>query len=461
MILGVLLTAVSWIIRAQSGRPELETWHRHAPRSEFHAGDRVSTLEAYRRREAALDSEVGAIVAGALKEPFNRYRFAATTSIQKATGGNRTFEIVVPQPRGVVVMFHGLSDSPYSLQPLGRVLAASRYHVIGLRLPGHGTVPAGLLEVRWEDWRAAAELAVRDAMRRTAPGTPLILAGYSNGTAVALDYALRSLSDPLLPRPRKLVFLSPAFAVPKFARLAPVMTFISRIPGLERLAWNEILPEYDPFKYNSFTVNAAAQIYGLTAEIESAMETLHAAGRLDELPPILTLQSVVDSTVPPIPSLTRLYGRLRGSGNELVLFDVNREASTLTMIRPGADSLLSLRDREIPFAVTLVTNADANTREVVARTYAPGAREALSEETGLEWPPGVYSLSHVSIPFPPDDPVYGGVANPASTFPSLGRLDLRGESAVLRAPTGLLMRLRYNPFFPYLAERVTRFVTLP
>jgi hypothetical protein len=73
----------------------------------------------------------------------------------------------------------------------------------------------------------------------------------------------------------------------------------------------------------------------------------------------------------------------------------------------------------------------------------------------MSWPPGVYSLSHVAIPFPADDPVYG---IDATRGPALGQLELRGESSELRVSPSLLLRLRYNPFFPYLAERVTRFV---
>ena len=39
--------------------------------------------------------------------------------------------------------------------------------VIGEQLPGHGTVPAGLSKVQWEDWAAATRLAVREYQRRT------------------------------------------------------------------------------------------------------------------------------------------------------------------------------------------------------------------------------------------------------------------------------------------------------
>ena len=54
-----------------------------------------------------------------------------------------------------VVLLHGLTDAPYSLRHVGRFYRAHGYVAIGLRLPGHGTVPAALTDVTWEDWMAA------------------------------------------------------------------------------------------------------------------------------------------------------------------------------------------------------------------------------------------------------------------------------------------------------------------
>ena len=72
------------------------------------------------------------------------------------------------------------------------------------------------------------------------------------------------------------------------------------------------------------------------------------------------------------------------------------------------------------------------------------------------WPFGVYSLTHVAVPFSSDDPVYGANENPNSSYHGLplGRLEARGETHLLTAPLSQLMRLRYNPFFGYLEQRV-------
>ena len=92
------------------------------------------------------------------------------------------------------------------------------------------------------------------------------------------------------------------------------------------------------------------------------------------------------------------------------------------------------------------------------------AKPALAEQSfdvslDLSWPQGLFSLSHVSIPFPPDDPVYGGRAHVGDDEAIvLGSVVIRGERNLLQIPDDFFLRLRYNPFFPYLSQRLTAFL---
>jgi hypothetical protein len=71
------------------------------------------------------------------------------------------------------------------------------------------------------------------------------------------------------------------------------------------------------------------------------------------------------------------------------------------------------------------------------------------------WPDDVYSLTHVALPFPLDDEVYGLESTGLdSGFPHLGRIQLLGESGALILPPALLQRLRSNPFYGYIEERI-------
>jgi hypothetical protein len=71
----------------------------------------------------------------------------------------------------------------------------------------------------------------------------------------------------------------------------------------------------------------------------------------------------------------------------------------------------------------------------------------------LRWPQAVYSLSHVALPFPPDDPIYGQARTGDGGRIFLGDVALRGEHGVLTVPPAAQPRLRWNLFHPYLMER--------
>jgi hypothetical protein len=74
---------------------------------------------------------------------------------------------------------------------------------------------------------------------------------------------------------------------------------------------------------------------------------------------------------------------------------------------------------------------------------------------GLQWPAGVYSLSHVAVPFPADDWVYGRPPEGAVGHGvQLGLVEARGERDLLRVPASQLIRLRANPFWGYVEERI-------
>lgn len=45
------------------------------------------------------------------------------------------------KPRGVAVMLHGLTDSPYSLKDIARIYQQQGFIAVVPRLPGHGTAP--------------------------------------------------------------------------------------------------------------------------------------------------------------------------------------------------------------------------------------------------------------------------------------------------------------------------------
>ncbi len=464
LILGVALLAFLALRIVQTGGDTvLEPWHVHLPRDLDAAAIERLDWAGYVLAEQALFDAVEEEISGHLpardQVPINRYFKGSPVHPRSlAQDWNRSF-IMAPdgEPRGAAVLLHGLTDSPYSLRHVGEAYRARGYLAIGIRLPGHGTVPASLTRVGWHDWTAATRLAIREAKRRTGNGLPLHLVGYSNGATLALDQALLALEDSTLTRPDQLVLISPMVGITAFARFAGIAGWPAIVPRWARTAWIKRVPEFNPFKYNSLPVNAARQSYKVTKDLQRRLTRLARAGRLAGLPPVLTFQSVVDSTVLTDAVIHALHARLPAGRSELVLFDVNRSTHFGHLISPAAARMAESLVPPAPrgFAVTIVTNRDALSSEVEARRTAAGSTTAAVQDLGLAFPDGVYSLSHVALPFPLSDSLYGLLPDPPDEFgTSLGAIATRGERNVLAVPSDDLARMSSNPFFPYLLERI-------
>jgi alpha-beta hydrolase superfamily lysophospholipase len=305
-------------------------------------------------------------------------------------------------------------------------------------------------------------MAARHLRQRVGPEAPVYFVGFSTGAALSVEYALARLQGEELPRVDGLVLLSPAIGVDPLAWLAIWQARLAAIPGLEKLAWLDVGPEYDPYKYVSFPVNAGHQIYSVTRVIDERITALSAAGPVRGFPRTLAFQSVADSTVSPVAVVRVFLSRLAAEGHELVAFDINRHAEAEPLLRPDARDPAEklLRGPAWPFEVTLLANEDERSRALVALRRAAEGSEVRSEATDLVWPPGVFALSHVALPVPPGDPIYGAERPAGSPSVYLGRVELLGEQGMLAVPMGALVRLRFNPFYSYLLSRTVQFLGL-
>jgi alpha-beta hydrolase superfamily lysophospholipase len=457
------LTLLSVRIYDSQRGPELESWHTYRPH-ELN-GRQLAELDwaGYLKAEDALFDEVRSEVTQKLdpdqRVPVNRYFEGSPVYPGNfSPDWNRSY-VLEPDgiPVGAVVLLHGLTDSPYSLRHIARRYRDLGYVAVAIRLPGHGTVPGSLADVEWEDWSEATRLAVREARRRARPSTPLHLVGYSTGGALAVQYALDAIDDEKLARPDRIVLISPMIGITRFARFAGLLGVPALFPPFAKAAWLSVLPEFNPFKYNSFPVNAARQSSLLARSLQQQLTRHTRDDRLVGLPPILTFQSVVDFTVSTPAIVSALYAQLPANGSELVLFDINRNAKLGLLLRSGADTALDGLLPEAPrrFRTAIVANASPNSSEVVARVIEANTVTEQSRALGLVYPSDVFSLSHVAVPFPISDSVYGMEPDPSEHFGvNLGAMAARGERGTLIVSLDFVSRTASNPFFPYMLERI-------
>jgi alpha-beta hydrolase superfamily lysophospholipase len=463
LLAAIVVTLLAVRIHDTQRGPPLALWHIYAPTElsadELDEADWSQYLAAEQAAFEAVHREVDEQLDPEDRVPVNRYFEGSPVHPGRfAQDWNRSY-VLEPEnaPVGAVVFLHGLTDSPYSLRHIARRYHAHGYVAIAPRLPGHGTVPSGLADVEWEDWLAATRLAMREARRRIGPSLPLHLVGFSNGGALAMKYALDAIEVPRLTRPDRLVLISPMIGITAFARFAGVAGLPALLPHFAKAAWLSILPEFNPFKYNSFPVNGARQSWQLTQALQEQIRRLARAGQLVNLPPTLTFQSVIDFTVSTRAIISSLYVHLPANGSELVLFDVNRDAKLGPLLHSASDAVLTRLLSAPPrrFRTTIITNATVGSSEVVARVIEAGADTEQEQPLGLTFPPGVFSLSHVALPFPLSDGLYGLEPNPDDDFGiRLGTIAARGEVGALIVSLDTLLRMSSNPFFPYLLGRI-------
>jgi len=468
VVAATLIVARAW--DSQRGSP-LEPWHTYVP-NDMHASqiDKVDWAE-YVKAEEAIFRDVRAEVVDKVEAQAHALgnRFYAGSPIYPgnfAHDWNRSY-ILEPDrtPVGAVVLLHGLTDSPYSLRHIARRYRELGFVAVAIRMPAHGTVPAALTDVEWEDWDAATRLAVREAVRLAGPSKPLHIVGFSNGGALAMKYALDALENDRLMRPDRLILISPMIGITSFARFVGIASLPALLPAFAKAAWLGIVPEFNPFKYNSFPVNGARQTHRLTVALQDRIRRSARDGGLDRLPPVLTFQSVVDFTVSTPAILSALYAHLPANGSELVLFDLNRAAVVGPLMRNAAESVLTriLADPPRKFRTVTITNAGVDTYDVVERVMEAGASTEQTRPLALAFPAGIFSLSHVALPFPLSDSLYGMQPDKTDEFfgVHLGSIAPRGERGVLILNLDTLLRVSSNPFFPYLLERIDQSIAIP
>jgi hypothetical protein len=168
MLVGAMCVVVLGYTLMLRSFPDLKPWHEVDLEEDFHADMQVDSLAGYLEVEARafaeLDREVLDQIESSDQFAFNRFtRGSFSDPEQVEPNWNRTFELKQADPRGGVLLLHGLSDSPYSLRSVGQQLHGDGWLVLGMRMPGHGT---------WHCARRHAQLQAKRCSRRSPDRSP-------------------------------------------------------------------------------------------------------------------------------------------------------------------------------------------------------------------------------------------------------------------------------------------------
>ncbi len=194
------------------------------------------------------------------------------------------------------LLIHGLTDSPFQTRDVARALNSRCFLVRAILLPGHGTVPGDLRSVDYREWVKQTRWAMKGL---SAEVDELYLVGFSTGGALCLHAVLAGQAVD------GLVLFSPALrARSHFAFLSGLGTLVT--------PWLEVAPDDDHAKYESFTSNAAYQIYRLTKELE----TLRSAKLLA---PMFVALSAEDGTTDSAETLA-YFSKQSNPASKLILY---------------------------------------------------------------------------------------------------------------------------------------------
>jgi carboxylesterase len=181
-----------------------------------------------------------------------------------------------------VLLLHGFTGAPREVRPVGAVLAAAGYTVLGPRLTHHGTRPEDMFRSHWRDWVASAldgYYLLRDQCQS------VVVGGLSMGGVIALYLAAQhpvaavfSMSSPMRPMLDSMDWRS---------RYAGALGYL--VPFSPK---GEPSPGADPdhVAYDRYPVRAVAQLRGLLRAASDALPRVQA--------PALVVHSRGDTGVP-------------------------------------------------------------------------------------------------------------------------------------------------------------------
>ena len=308
-----------------------------------------------------------------------------------------------------ILLIHGLFDSPYPMQVLGRYFQSKCFLTYVLLLPGHGTVPGDLLKVNFQDWIAATHFG---ATQLATEVNQVWLGGHSLGGTLAINEALENRNGY-----KALILFAPALKInsPLLPFAKPIYYASVAIPAFQ---WWKKYSESSPYSYESVAVNAVYQAKRIMDKVSEKLETQNLTL------PLFIEQSADDTTIKADQTL------------KLMEKDPNPLSQMLWFSSKGS-------------------SPSTDTRIKTLTSYIPDQR--------------ILSLSHISLTSPDTDPVYGlhGIYKSCLQYPEqstkwlqckTGLNTYQGEITPYNLDRYLLQRITFNPFYGEMIKGLDQFI---
>ena len=335
------------------------------------------------------------------------------------------FELARPNADSVVLLIHGLTDSPFLFHDMAHEFFQNGLDVRTLLLPGHGTAPSALIETNERKWRQATRYAIRQALKDY---KRVYLGGFSTGGTLIWDQLnTGTWSQTELAKIAGLMMWAPASKAK--SDMAWVAKYVDYLPFVD---WLNKGADIDFAKYESFPFNAAAQVHTLMSRVNGNSKSLT---RIPDIP-LLVVASEVDQTIETKTTLSLMRqwhnapGRMSQSLDTLIFYGneavVAQLPDSLAVLRPACQNQ-QLCDKVIDISHNAALNAPTNPHYGYQGNYK-------------------YCEHHIG----------SDAFSACKTMAVVPTGEISGRNL---DKYGVMRRLTFNPYFDHMREQVLGFVT--
>jgi len=326
------------------------------------------------------------------------------------------------KPSKGILLIHGLTDSPFVFHDLAAFFGEQGFTVRTLLLPGHGTAAGDLIGISYKQWQKAASYGINRMLKDF---DQVYLGGFSTGGALIFDHLMQQKS--VDKKIKALMMWSPASKAK--SELAWLAKYVDYIPFVD---WIDVDADVDFAKYESFPLNAGAQVHALMNKLT---DKLNNATSIPDIP-LLTIATEEDSTIETKATITLL----------------NKWHNAINRTTKQQDTIFYFGD---PTSLTVLP-------ETLTRIFPICDNKLFCEN--------IINVAHTSVTNAPTNPHYGWQGSYRSCETAFGSEHYKAcktsNNAMLGETTSKnleqhpnLQRLTFNPSFGQMTEAISIFLS--